>query len=78
VLPALLADVLGGYAEVPGVQAKWAAWRRRQELDDRLPEPFSEVLAHVFAFADRALAGIVAGSEWRPDKFAWRAGDERA
>ncbi len=39
-----LAEALAGYADVPGVQSKWSAWRRRQRLDDRLPEPFADVL----------------------------------
>jgi Nucleotidyl transferase AbiEii toxin, Type IV TA system len=47
-----LTELLGGYVEVPGVQGKWAAWRRRHQLEDRLPEPFVEVLSQVGAFAD--------------------------
>lgn len=71
VVPAPLVDALAGYTEVPGVQRKWAAWRKRQELDDRLPESFAEVLTQVYAFADPALTGAAADADWRPDDLAW-------
>jgi hypothetical protein len=71
-----LAVALDGYADVPGVQGKWAAWRRKQELDDRLPESFRDVLTNVFAFADPALTGDAAGTDWRPDDLAWRTQDQ--
>lgn len=67
-----LTVALAGYTEIPGVQAKWAAWRRRQELDDRVPESFTEVLGHVAAFADPALTGEAADAVWRPNDLAWR------
>lgn len=63
---------LAGYAEIPGVQAKCAAWRRRQELGDRVPESLTEVLGHVAAFADPALTGEAADAIWQPDELAWR------
>jgi hypothetical protein len=75
--PAPLAEVLSGYPDVPGVQAKWAAWRKRQELDDRLPESFAAVLGEVVAFADPALLGDVTEMQWHPEHLAWRAGGER-
>lgn len=68
---ATLATTLAGYAEIGGVQAKWAAWRRKQLLDDRLPERFSEVLAQVFAFADPVIIGATVDATWRPAAFAW-------
>jgi hypothetical protein len=68
-----LAVALDGYADVPGVQGKWSAWRRKQELDDRLPESFGDVLAHVYAFADPVLTGEAASADWRPDDLAWRS-----
>jgi hypothetical protein len=73
-----LAEVLDGYAAVPGVQTKWDAWRRRQELDDRLPEWFAEALAEVFAFADPALTDAVGEATWRPEHLVWQARDRRA
>lgn len=66
-----LADSLAGYADVSGVQGKWAAWRRKQRLDDRLPQPFADVLAQVYAFADPAITGAAAGSVWQPAELAW-------
>jgi hypothetical protein len=75
---ATLSAALGGYADVPGVQGKWAAWRRKQELDDRLPESFSEVLTYVYAFADPALTGDTAKSVWRPSDLIWGTTDRPA
>ena len=68
-----LADVLAGYADVPGVQAKWAAWRRKQQLDNRLPELFAEVLEQVLAFADPAITGAGGDAGWHPQDLAWIA-----
>ena len=45
-----LERVLAGYGGIG--QQRWAAWRRKQRLDVRLPEQFSDVLAVVVAFAD--------------------------
>ncbi len=73
-----LAEALAGYADVPGVQSKWSAWRRRQQLDDRLPESFADVLEQVYAFADPAIAGNKADAEWRPGDVAWRPGGGHA
>lgn len=68
-----LVVVLAGYADVPGVLGKWAAWRRKQQLDDRLPEPFADVLEQVFAFADPAITGAASDAGWRPQHLAWVA-----
>ncbi len=73
-----LAEALAGYADVPGVQSKWSAWRRRQRLDDRLPESFTEVLEQVYVFADPAIAGNRADAEWHPGDLAWRPGGGHA
>jgi hypothetical protein len=77
VAPAPLAEVLAGYAEVAGVQAKWAAWRNRQELNDRIPESFSAVLVEVIAFADPALGRGASNTHWRPEQLEWTS-DDRA
>ena len=45
-----LRPVLDGYPAV--AQAKWHAWRTRQNLEDRLPADFHEVLESVFVFTD--------------------------
>ncbi|MFC3492901.1 hypothetical protein [Glycomyces rhizosphaerae] len=52
-LLAPLSEVLDGYAEL--AQARWRAWRRKQRLDDRLPERFYELLDAVIGFADPAV-----------------------
>lgn len=64
-----LAETLGGYAEL--AQPKWAAWRNRHELYDRLPAEFADVLDEVIAFADPAIAGDVTDATWDPDAGAW-------
>jgi Nucleotidyl transferase AbiEii toxin, Type IV TA system len=73
-----LMEALGGYAEVPGVQAKWAAWRRRHELEDRLPERFAEVLSQVGAFADPVIQSSAINTRWEPDRLAWVAATAQA
>lgn len=67
-----LAVSLDGYPAM--VQARWAAWRRRQSLDELLPEDFAEVLDAVAAFADPCLdeaagscAWDAAAGRWLPD-----------
>ena len=64
-----LADALNGYA-TPG-QARWAAWRRKQHLDDRLPSSFVNVLTEVIAFADPALQADAGTHEWDPHTRKW-------
>lgn len=64
-----LVETLGGYAEL--AQRKWAAWRVRHELSDRLPAAFADVLDEVIAFADPVIAGDVTAATWDPDAGAW-------
>ena len=45
-----LRPVLDGYPAI--AQAKWHAWRTRQNLEDRLPADFQEVLESVLVFTD--------------------------
>jgi Nucleotidyl transferase AbiEii toxin, Type IV TA system len=59
-----LADVLDGYTAV--AQQRWAAWRRKQRLDDRVPESFAEVLDSVVTFADPVLSDDTSGRVWEP------------
>lgn len=47
-----LAEVLDGYADL--AQPKWAAWRRKQQLNDTPPD-FDELLSEVISFTDRIL-----------------------
>jgi hypothetical protein len=67
-----LAEVLDGYPAL--AQQRWAAWRRKHRLDDRLPDRFDELLASVITFADPAIAGTVARRTWKADVGAWLRG----
>ncbi len=53
-------------------QQRWTAWRRRQRLEDRLPESFGEVIATVIDFADPAIIGSADGRSWDPATQKWR------
>jgi hypothetical protein len=64
-----LLDVLDGYAAL--VQPRWAAWRRKQRLDDRLPASFADILDAVISFADPVLTGTVASRHWDPATRIW-------
>ena len=64
-----LERVLAGYGGIG--QQRWAAWRRKQRLDVRLPEQFSDVLAVVVAFADPPIAGAAARQSWDPATGTW-------
>ncbi len=65
-----LADALDGYATLG--QARWAAWRRKQHLDDRVPSSFANVLNEVIAFADPALQADVRTHDWDPHTRRWQ------
>jgi hypothetical protein len=64
-----LARVLNGYGEIG--QQRWAAWRKKQRLDDRLPEQFGEIVAAVIEFAEPAVAGTADGVSWDPQNGTW-------
>jgi Nucleotidyl transferase AbiEii toxin, Type IV TA system len=64
-----LRDVLDGYAGL--AQARWAAWRRRLRLEDRLPASFAEVLGAVIEFADPASNSDVEHRIWNPADLTW-------
>ena len=66
---ASLAQVLDGYGDIG--QQRWAAWRRKQRLDDRLPSSFDDVVRAVIAFADPAIAGAAVSGSWNPAHGAW-------
>jgi len=65
-----LVDVLAGFAEI--AQDRWTTWRRRQRLDDRLPESFSDVLAFIIAFADPVIDGQARAATWDPTAMTWQ------
>jgi predicted nucleotidyltransferase component of viral defense system len=64
-----LTEILVGYEEIG--QQRWAAWRRRQKLEDRLPEQFQDVLTAVIDFADPAITGTAEGRSWDPITGGW-------
>lgn len=64
-----LARVLEGYGEIG--QDRWTAWRRKQQLEDRLPDQFGEVISAVIMFADTVIADTIAGLAWDPASAAW-------
>ena len=60
-----LRTLLDGYAVA--AQRRWVAWRRKQHLDQRLPEDFAVVLA----FADPVLTGTVGDRTWQAAQARW-------
>ena len=67
--PRLLSSGIEGYAAL--ARGKWAAWVRRQKLDERVPVMFAEVLEAVVAFADPAMDGSALGCAWDPNGRCW-------
>ena len=65
-----LAQTLVDYGQIG--QQKWTAWRRRQRLEDRLPEPFGDVIAAVIDFADPAIIGSADSRSWDPATQKWQ------
>jgi Nucleotidyl transferase AbiEii toxin, Type IV TA system len=64
-----LSVVLNEFAEI--AQPQWLAWRRKQRLEDRLPDAFASVLDRLIAFADPALTGLVANQTWSAAEHRW-------
>lgn len=64
-----LATILEGFSS--SAQPRWTAWRRDQELEDRLPEDFGAVLERVVRLADPVLAGEAGSSSWNPATSCW-------
>ncbi|HUS60670.1 MAG TPA: nucleotidyl transferase AbiEii/AbiGii toxin family protein [Acidimicrobiales bacterium] len=64
-----LATVLDGYGDIG--QQRWAAWRRKQHVEDRVPEAFADVVAAFVAFADPAISANALGRRWNPTSQAW-------
>ena len=66
-----LRPALEGYPAI--AQTKWHAWRARQNLEDRLPADFTEVLESVLVFTD-GLFDTTRTSQtdiWSPADRAW-------
>lgn len=64
-----LARALDAYGGIG--QARWAAWRRKQQSEERLPDEFAEVVSAVVTFADPVIADTAAGLAWDPVTGAW-------
>ena len=64
-----LSEALRGYAEI--AQVRWAAWARRQRLDDRLPNQFADLLDDVCAFSDPAIRHQASGRRWDHLGLSW-------
>lgn len=69
-----LEDAFDGYAEIG--QPRWAAWRRKLQLTDSLPEAFGDALDALRSFAEPILSGFVDDSEsWDPVRRGWSTDD---
>jgi hypothetical protein len=66
---ATLTTALVGFPQL--AQPRWAAWRRKQLLDDRLPDEFAVVISAVIAFADPCLVDAHEAAAWDPDGERW-------
>ena len=66
-----MSEALRGYAEI--AQVRWAAWARRQRLDDRLPNQFADLLDDVCAFSDPAIRHQASGRRWDHLGLSWSA-----
>lgn len=64
-----LAEVLPGYGDIG--QQRWTAWRAKQQLSDRLPEQFHDVVTSATGFADPAITRTAAGHSWDPGTGTW-------
>jgi hypothetical protein len=64
-----LEEVLQGYGRIG--QRQWSAWLRRQQLEERLPDQFGDVVATVKSFADPAITGTSKGCLWLPEDGEW-------
>ena len=64
-----LSQVLEDYGRIG--QRQWSAWLKRQQIAERLPDRFSDVVAAVLAFADPAITGTATGHTWLPKAAAW-------
>jgi hypothetical protein len=64
-----LTNALDGYVTLG--QTRWAAWRRKQHLDDRLPSSFADVLEEIVAFAAPAINAATESREWDPHARRW-------
>lgn len=66
-----LRETLDGYATLG--QSRWLAWRAKQNLEDRLPARFADVLEPVLSFTDGItdIARVSDQSGWSPITRGW-------
>jgi Nucleotidyl transferase AbiEii toxin, Type IV TA system len=63
-----------GYAEIG--QPRWAAWRRKLQLTETLPEHFGQALQSLKDFANPVITGSTADpATWDPVRRAWNRAD---
>jgi hypothetical protein len=71
---ATLDDALDGYAEIG--QPRWAAWRRKLQLTETLPEHFGQTLESLKDFAIPVITGSIADpATWDPVQRTWKPED---
>lgn len=69
-----LAPYVDGYGSVPDMQAKWAAWLRREGLEGRARPDLDDQMSDIVAFLDPLYSGQVdTNSRWNPDTQSWSA-----
>jgi hypothetical protein len=70
---AALAPIAALLPEYPAIaQARWAAWRRRPDVVDGLPESLAEVLRAVSQFIDPVIGEMPIRSTWSPPAGEWQ------
>ncbi len=52
-------------------QLKWAAWRRRLQLEDQVQESFADLMEDIFQFVDPLLTAMDLDANWNPISAAW-------
>jgi len=67
-----LRETLAGYATT--AQPRWSTWRARQNLEDRLPADFNEVLESIHNYVDGLLdtVQVSQSSQWAPTIRRWQ------
>ena len=65
-----LSTLLPSYPEI--AQARWAAWRRRPDVIDGLPESFADVLHMASQFIDPVIGDLPPRSTWDPLATTWK------
>jgi len=69
-----LDDALDGYAEIG--QPRWAAWRRKLQLTETLPEHFDRALESLKGFAKPIITDSTTDfATWDPVRRAWNRAD---